>query len=108
MLLIKSTTKVTLEKRAPKVIAFCPVLNGYLYTATVIGEPYEKLVHIDHSGKVLWEKSYPDSVDTFGMFSEREAIAMSVTAGQIDVIDLLEHTVRSYPHQYAFDDTSSM
>jgi hypothetical protein len=42
------------------------------------------------------------------MFNEREVIAMNVKDNLIDIVDLLTHAIRSYPHQYVFEDTSSM
>lgn len=68
----------------------------------------EKLVHVDREGKTLWERAYVDSVDTFGMFNEREAIALNVSENKIEVIDLMTHEVRGFPHGFAFEDTASM
>ena len=107
MLLIKHTEKAQLERPAQKILKLSTAINGFLYITTIPGT-YEKLVHINKEGKVLWERDYVDSVDTFGMFNEREAIVMNVSESTIEIVDLLTHTFRSYPHNYAFEDTAPM
>jgi hypothetical protein len=62
----------------------------------------ERLVHVDKEGKTLWERDYVDSVDTFGMFNEREAIVLNVNEDKIEVIDLLKHEVRAFPHTFTY------
>jgi hypothetical protein len=66
------------------------------------------VVHVDEAGKSLWERKYQDSVDTFGMFNEREVIVMNVAEGSIEVIDLLTHKVKAYGHDFSFEDTAGM
>ena len=66
------------------------------------------MVHVDGTGKSLWERKYQDSVDTFGMFNEREVIVMNVAEGSIEVIDLLTHNVKAYGHDFSFEDTAGM
>jgi hypothetical protein len=107
MLLIKSTETLKLERPALKVLKLSTALNGYVFITTS-EDSFERLVHVDRQGKLLWEKAYADSIDTFGMFNEREVIVMNVRENLIEVVDLLTHSVRAYPHQYVFEDTSSM
>jgi hypothetical protein len=107
MLLIKSTEHVKLQRTAPKILKFCTAVEGYVYISTSEGD-VEKLIHIDKQGKILWEKDYQDSIDTFAMFNEREVIVLNVKESTIEIVDLVTHTIRSYPHQYNSDDTASM
>jgi hypothetical protein len=107
MLLIKSTQSVKLQQPALKILKLSTALNGFVLVATT-EESFEKLVHVDGEGRTLWERRYADSLDTFGMFNEREVIVLNVAAAAIEVVDLLTHTLRSYPHTFAFEDTAAM
>lgn len=49
-----------------------------------------------------------DSVDTFGMFNEREVIVLNPKDKVIEVVDLHTHTVSSYPHEFVYDSTAYM
>ena len=42
------------------------------------------------------------------MFNEREVIVLNVGEGNIEVIDLLTHTFKSYTHDFSFENTASM
>jgi hypothetical protein len=68
----------------------------------------EKLVHIDQKGKVLWESSYKEAVDTFAFFSEKEVIVPNVTKGQLEIIDLTNYQTRTHPHEFTFPDSASL
>lgn len=107
MLLIKNTQSFKLEQPALKVLKVSTALNGFVLVTTTL-DSFEKLVHVDREGRTLWERKYADSVDTFGMFNEREVIVLNVSAGQIEVVDLLTHSIRSSPHTFAYEDTASM
>ena len=59
-------------------------------------------------GKSLWEKSYKDSIDTFGVFNDSEVVVLNTARGQIEIVNLLDHTIRDYSHHFSFTDTASM
>lgn len=65
-------------------------------------------MHIDSSGKVLWERTYKESLDTFGMFNEREVIVLNVAKGEIEIIDLANYETRTKKHSFTYPDTSYM
>ena len=64
-------------------------------------------MHIDAKGKVLWDKSYKDAIDTFGFFKDSEVIVMNTSKSQLDIIDLTNYNIRTHAHEFSFPDTSS-
>jgi hypothetical protein len=42
------------------------------------------------------------------MFNERQVIVNNPTTNNIEVINLVNHSITEVPHQYSFPDTSTM
>jgi hypothetical protein len=109
MNLLKDTVTVKLQEAPAKILEFSSCYGGYVYVTVWRGtEKGEKLVHIDHEGKKIWERHYTDSVDEFGMFRENEVVVNNPTTSNIEVINLVDHSIVEVPHQYSFPDTSTM
>ena len=109
MNLLKDTVIVKLQEPPAKILEFSSCYGGYIYVTVWRGiEKGEKLVHIDHKGRKIWERHYTDSVDEFGMFRNDEVIVNNPTTGNIEVINLIDHSITEVPHKYSFPDTSTM
>lgn len=71
MLVNTTTTHLALGRNIPKILKLCSAAgNTYVMIVTTDLFDEEKLVHIDHRGKVLWERSYKEAVDTFALLSD--------------------------------------
>ena len=109
MLLLRNISDIKLEKPIQKILKVCPAFNNTFVMITcqdMFDE--EKLVHIDSRGKVLWEKPYKESVDTFGFFRENEVIVVNINKAQIEIIDLSSYETRTHPHYFSFGDTTGL
>ena len=109
MLLLRDVAAVKLERPVHKILRICPAFrNTFIMVTCEENYDEEKLVHIDAKGKVLWDKSYKDAIDTFGFFKDSEVIVMNTSKSQLDIIDLTNYNIRTHAHDFSFPDTSSM
>ena len=109
MLLLRNISDIKLEKPMQKILKVCPTFNDTFVMITcqdIFDE--EKLVHIDSKGKILWERPYKESLDTFGFFRENEVIIVNLHKSQIEIIDLKNYETRTHPHYFSFVDTTSI
>lgn len=84
MLLLRNNIDIKLARPMQKILRVCPAIdNTYLMVTCQDVFDEEKLVHIDSKGKILWEKGYKDSIDTFGFLKDSEVIIMNVSKSLI-------------------------
>lgn len=69
------------------------------------GQGKDVLVHCSKEGKILFELNFEHNVDSFGMLSDREAIVLETRKNRVTVLNLDDHTVSHYPHQFMFEES---
>jgi len=71
-MLLKDTYELKLKQTVQKILVFSTAYNStYVYCAVVKPGQDESIVHVDKEGNILYEKIYPDIIDTFAMINER-------------------------------------
>ena len=75
-MLLKSKSNVKLNKRYQKILYLSTALKD---TFVFLGMPSlgkDCMVHCNAEGKILFEKVFDYSVDSFGMYSQREVMVL--------------------------------
>ncbi len=62
----------------------------------------ETIVHINAEGKILWEHSYNDIIDMFGMMTDREVIVLNVPESRIEILNLEKQSIRTVSFSFMF------
>lgn len=108
-MLLKDSTKIPLNPKMPKILCVSTAFKG-TFVVVRLDKPGEKesIVHLDKSGKIIWERNYDDIIDFFAMINEKEVIVLNVKEQKIDIVNLETHKVVQVNHQYLFEDTASM
>ena len=88
-MLLKESTSIKLEKTAMKVLCISTAFKN-TFVMVRMDEPcqIETIVHFNAEGKSLWEHSYNDIIDMFGMMNDREVIVLNVPESRIEVLNL--------------------
>ena len=105
LMLLQDRTEVKLQKRYNKILYLS---TAYKETFVFLGMPgvgRDSLVHCDKSGKILYEHHFKHNVDSFGMLSDREAMVLETHDNKITTLNLENHTVSEYDHQFAFEES---
>ena len=108
-MLLQDSNKITLKPKMQKILCVSTAFHGTFVVAR-LDKPGEKesIVHLDKTGKILWEKTYDDIIDFFGMMNDKEVIVLNVKEQKIDIINLETHKILQVNHAYLFEDTASM
>ena len=81
---------------------------AYRDTIVFLGMPgigKDCLVHCDLNGKILYEHNFKQSVDSFGMLSDREVMVLETHCSKITTLSLENHAIHEYDHQFAFEES---
>lgn len=76
MLLKHNSGKISLPKQYRKILYLYPAFNNTYVFLGVAGLRQDCVVHVDATGKVLFEHIFPIPMDTAGMISDREFILL--------------------------------
>ena len=108
-MLLKDETTITLQPPMMKILCASVAYEG-TFVLVRMDKPSqeESIVHLDKNGKILFERTYKDIIDFFGMMNDKEVIVLNVPESKIDIINLQTHSVKQVNHQYLFEDTASM
>jgi hypothetical protein len=87
-MLLKSKTTVKLPKRYQKILFLSTALKETYVFLGMPGIGRENIVHCDKHGKILYERSFEKSVDSFAMPSEREVAVLETRENRIALLDL--------------------
>ena len=104
-MLLKSKATVKLQKRYQKILYLSTALKD---TFVFLGMPSlgkDSIVHCDANGKILFERVFEHSVDSFGMSSQREVMVLETRENRISVLDLENYTFTYVPHQFAREES---
>ena len=75
-MLLQDKTEVKLQKRYNKILYLSTAHNGTFVFLGMPGLGRDTLVHCDLNGKILYEHHFKQSVDSFGMLTDREAMVL--------------------------------
>lgn len=78
-----------MEQQVLKVLRLSTAFNN-TFVMVRMDKPcqQESIVHFDAQGKILYEHTYDDVIDTFGQINYKEVIVLDIPKNKIDIINL--------------------
>lgn len=105
MLFKSKPTTVKLNKRFQKMLYLSNALKDTFVFLAMPRTGTESLVHCDSNGKILFEHSFTNPVDSLALLSDREAMVLDTRNNCISALDLETHNFTHHPHQFAREES---
>ena len=105
MLFKSKPTSVKLAKKFQKMLFLSNALKNTFVFLAMPRLGSESLVHCDSLGKILFEHTFANPVDSLALLSDREAMVLDTRNNCISALDLETHSFTHHPHQFAREES---
>ena len=92
--------RVDLQNRYEKIICLLPAPNETFVFLATIGIRSDALVHVDITGKVLFQHKFKRSVDAMAMISSNEVLILEPRLDQLTIFNLINHECIEIPFNF--------